>query len=201
VALAEAEYQLGLARLLAPFAGRVGDVKIQPGRQINIGEDICTLIDPNSLEAEFMLLEQELASTQVQGKVFVSPVARPDLRLPATLDILNPVVDDGGLLRARARLQNPAVNGLFPGMNVTVTLESRAPSLVVLPKSAIVLRSGRTLVFAYDVASGRAKWQYVTVVYENDEAVAISEGVEPGKRIIIAGGLTLDHDSVVRVGE
>jgi hypothetical protein len=44
--------------------------------------------------------------TQVQGKVFVSPAAHPELRLPATLDILNPRVDDGGLLRARDRLRD-----------------------------------------------------------------------------------------------
>jgi len=90
VALAEAEYQLNLARLKAPFSGRAADVKVQAGQQLNAGEEICTLIDPNSLEAEFSLLEQELAGTQEQGKVFVSPSAHPELRLSATLDILNP---------------------------------------------------------------------------------------------------------------
>ena len=87
VALAEAEYQLSLARLKAPFSGRAADVKVQAGQQLNAGEEICMLIDPNSLEAEFSLLEQELAGTQVQGKVFVSPAAHPELRLPAALDI------------------------------------------------------------------------------------------------------------------
>jgi hypothetical protein len=137
--------------------------------------------------------------TQVQGKVFVSPAAHPELRLPATLDILNPRVDDGGLLRARARLRDYGKARLYPGMNVMVTLETQAPSAVLLPKSAVVLRSGRTLVFTYDASSERAKWQYVTVGYENDELVAVTEGVEAGQRVIVRGGLTLDHDSAVRV--
>lgn len=201
VALAEAEYQLSLARLKAPFSGRAADVKVQAGRQLSAGEEICTLIDPNSLEAEFSLLEQELAGTQVQGKVFVSPAAHPELRLPATLDILNPRVDDGGLLRARARLRSYADKRLYPGMNVTVTLETQAPSAVLLPKSAVVIRSGRTLVFTYDETAERAKWQYVTVGFENDELVAVTEGVEAGQQVIIAGGLTLDHDSAVRIAE
>jgi RND family efflux transporter MFP subunit len=207
VALAEAEYQLSLAQLYAPFSGRAADVKVQAGARVGPGEEICTLTDPNSLEVEFSLLEQELASTQVlrprsaelQSKVFVSPVANPELRLPATLDILNPKVGPGGLLRVRARLRNYAKAGLYPGMNVTVTLETLAPSAILLPKSAVVERSGRTLVFAYDAESGRAKWLYVTVGFENDELVGVVEGVEADQSIIIEGNFTLDHDSRVRV--
>lgn len=210
VALAEAEFQLSLAKLYAPFSGRAADVKVQVGARVGVGEEICTLIDPNSLEAEFSLLEQELAGTptvyegagaQVQGKVFVSPVATPELRFPATLDILNPKVGPGGLLRARARLRNYGKARLYPGMNVNVTLETLAPSAVLLPKSAVVERSGRSVVFAYDAESGRAKWLYVTVGYENDELVAVTEGVEAGRVVIVGGGFTLDHDALVRVEE
>jgi RND family efflux transporter MFP subunit len=201
VALAEAEYQLSLAHLYAPFSGRAADVKVQAGARVGPGEEICTLTDPNSLEVEFSLLEQELASTQVQSKVFVSPVANPELRLPATLDILNPKVGSGGLLRVRARLRNYAKARLYPGMNVTVTLETLAPPAILLPKSAVVERSGRTLVFAYDAESGRAKWLYVTVGFENDELLGVVEGVEADQAVIIEGNFTPDHDSRVRVVE
>ena len=198
VALAEAEFQLSLARLPAPFGGRAADVLVQPGDQVAPGQEICTLIDPASLEAEFSLLEQEIASLAGQRSVYITPVAQPALRLRAELDIINPRVDAGGLLRVRARLIDGKKN-LYPGMNVTVTLEGKAPSAVLLPKSAVVLRSGRPLVFTYDEPSGLAKWQYVTIAAENDELVAIAEGVEPGQRVVVAGGLTLDHDSPVRV--
>jgi RND family efflux transporter MFP subunit len=201
VALAEAEYQLSLAQITAPFAGRVADVMVQTGSRIGPGEDICSLIDLASLEVEFALLEQELARSQVQSKVFVSPVAQPDLRLPAVLDILNPTVDAGGLLRARARLTNYDNALLYPGMNVTVTLENNSPPVVLLPKSAIVTRSGKALVFTHDSDSELAKWQYVTVGYENDELVGITEGVQAGQAVIVAGNLTLDHDARVRIAE
>jgi RND family efflux transporter MFP subunit len=183
---------------LAPFGGRAADVLVQPGDQVAPAEEICTLIDPASLEAEFSLLEQEIAGLTEQRSVFITPVAQPDLRLRARLDIINPRVDAGGLLRVRARLIDRPKH-LYPGMNVTVTLGGKAPLAVLLPKSAVVLRSGRTLVFAYDEPSGLAKWQYVTVAAENDELVAILEGVEAGQRVVVAGGLTLDHDSPVRV--
>lgn len=199
VALTEAEYQLALAVQTAPFDGGIADVKVQAGSLVNLGEEICTLVDPTSLEAEFSLLEQEIGRLGDRQRVFVSPIARPDLRIPATLDIINPRVDEGGLLRVRARLGRTGKEKLYPGMNVDIILESDSREAVLVPKSAIVLRSGKTLVFTYDPESERAKWQYVTVAYENNEQVALSEGVEPGQQVIVSGNLNLDHDSRVRV--
>ena len=198
-ALAEAEFLLSQTRQTAPFSGRAADVKVQAGRQVAPGETVCTLVDLGSLEAEFMLLEQELGSLAKGRRVFVSPVAQPELALPAVLDIVNPRVDEGGLLRVRARLQGTGEKTLYPGMNVTVTLEGRAAEAVVVPKAAVVLRGGRPLVFAYDEDTERVAWQYVTVVAENDEAVAISEGVTAGQRVVVGGNFSLDHDARVRV--
>lgn len=199
VALKEAEFQLSLATLSAPFAARAADVKVQIGHLLSPGEEVCALIDMNSLEVEFFLLEAELPSLQERRTVYVNPVARPDVRLAADLDIINPTVDDGGLLRVRAKLTGRLPAGLYPGMNVAVTVAGSASEMIVLPKAAIIERSGRDLVFAHDSVSGLAKWQYVTVAHENDEQVAISEGVEAGQAVIVAGNLTLDHDSPVRV--
>lgn len=201
VALEEAEFQLSLARLPAPFGGRAADVKVQSGQQINPGEEVCTLIDLSSLEAEFLLLEQELGELGPGTKVTISPVARPELKISAQADIINPKVEDGGLLRVRARLRGKLPRALYPGMNVTVVLEQAAPMAVLVPKSAVVNRSGHDLVFTYAPEEGRAKWQYVTVGYANDEQAAITEGLEAGQQVIVAGNLTLDHDVVVRVEE
>ena len=208
VALAEAEFQLSLAQLPAPFSGRAADVKVQVGGRVGPGEEICTLTDPNSLEVEFSLLESELGALSDKTKVWVTLPNSSSLPqgegsgtppLGAGGLILNPKVGPGGLLRARARLLGYGKARLYPGMNVDVTLETRAPTAVLLPKSAVVERSGRTLVFAYDAESSRAKWLYVTVSYENDELVAVTEGVEAGQEIIVAGGFTLDHDANVRI--
>ena len=199
VVLREAEFALQQATQTAPFAGRAADVKVQAGQFINRGEAICTLIDPTSLEAEFNLLEQEIASLGGRRTIYVSPLAQPDRQLSATLDIINPRVDESGLLRVRARLGDTGGTRLYPGMNVEVTLEATSEPAVLVPKQAIVLRSGKPLVFTYDADTRRAKWQYVTIGQENDEQVALSDGVEPGQQVIVGGNLNLDHDSQVRL--
>jgi RND family efflux transporter MFP subunit len=199
-ALDEAIFQLTQSRFTAPFSGIAADVKVQEAQSVNSGEEICTLIDLNSLEAEFSLLEQEINTTDKKIGIYVSPITQPDLKIPATLDIINPRVDPGGLLRVRARLQSiPKGTRLYPGMNVAVTLEGKSPAVIIVPKSALVNRSGRSLVFTYEPESRRAQWKYVTVSHENDESIGISEGLKPGEQVIINGNLTLDHDSEVRV--
>lgn len=200
VGLREAEHQLSLASQAAPFGGRAADVKVQTGQLISPGEEVCTLVDLASLEVEFNLLEHEIADLSSGRSVYVSPLARPAARLRADLDIINPLVSEDGLLRARAKLRESG-KGLYPGMNVTVTLEGRAPQAVLVPKTAVVERSGRELVFVYDTASEHAKWQYVTISHRNDEQVAISEGVMAGDQVIVEGNLTLDHDSPVRIAQ
>lgn len=201
VALREAQLQLELASQYAPFPCRVADLKIQEGQLVSSGEPICTLFDPSSLEVEFNLLEQEVAQLGGQGRVTVEPLGLPGQRFSAKLDILNPLVDEGGLLRARAILRGYGKQKLYPGMNVAVTLAGRSPEMTLLPKAAVIVRSGRSLVFVYEAESGRAKWQYVTVAYENDDQVALAEGVEPGQAVIVSGNLTLDHDSPVRLAK
>jgi RND family efflux transporter MFP subunit len=201
VAVEEAELQLERLTVKAPFAGRVADAKVQAGDLVNLGEEVCTLIDLTSLEAEFSLLEQELGTVKANSRCFVSPASgNTTVRIPALIDILNPKVEEGGLLRARARLGRiPRGVTLYPGLNVYVTIEEAAPAAVVIPKQAVVIRSGREVVFVYDPDSGRTEWRYVTIAHENDESVAISEGVEAGESVIISGNLTLDHDIPVYV--
>lgn len=57
---------------------------------------------------------------------------------------INPLVDDKGMVKVRAR-----VNGkgkLFSGMNVRVSVRRSLGSQLVIPKSAVVLRSGKQVV-------------------------------------------------------
>lgn len=58
---------------------------------------------------------------------------------------INPLVDDKGMVKVKAR-----VNGagkLFSGMNVRVSVHRSLGEQLVIPKSAVVLRSGKQVVF------------------------------------------------------
>lgn len=197
--LRRTEFELSRTEVTAPFGGWIADVAVEAGQLVNPGQRVATLIDPASLEAEFLLLESEIATLGPGRRVRVRPVSDPTLELIAILDIINPQVDENGLLRVRARLPKVRRGTLYPGMNLDITLERPTPPAVLVPKPAVVLRSDRPVVFVYDSTQQRAQWRYVTILHENDEAVALSEGVEAGEAVIVRGNLNLDHDSPVRV--
>lgn len=197
IAVEEARFQLEQTRVYTPFAGLVADLQVKPYQYVNAGETLCTLVDPEDFEVEFRLLESEALQVRKGQDVEARPAALPELSLRAEVTSVNPLVDEQGLVSVRARLTANAGRRLFEGMNVQVFLETIVPRQVVVPKSALVLRSGREVIFTYDAEEGRAKWNYVSVAYENDEMIAVSEGLEAGAVVIMAGNLNLDHDARV----
>ena len=192
----QAELELAQTKVHAPFSGIIADVKVKPFQQITAGEEICTLINPATFEAVFKLLEREALQVRVGQPVRIRPVAMTDAEFRGKVTVINPVVSEQGLVTVRARVGGNQ-RRLLEGMNVEVVIEQRIPDQVVVPKSAVVLRSGRPVVFTYDAEARLAKWNYVTIAHENDEAVAIAEGVEAGDLVIHEGNLNLDHDAAV----
>lgn len=200
-AIQQAEYELTKTKLYAPFDGIVADLKVKPKQQINAGETICTLLNPATFEAVFTLLEQEAVRIQQGQVVTISPLPLPEQQFSARISSINPVVDEQGLLTVYARLQGSPAAALFEGMHVRVAIERQVPKQLIVPKSALVLRSGRQVIFTYNKEEQLAKWKYVTVAYENDTHIALAEGLEAGEQVIYEGNLNLDHDAAVRVME
>lgn len=201
-AIEEAEMALAKTKLYAPFGGMVADLQVRPHQQIGSGTEIARLIDPTSFEVVFPLLETEAVMIRSGQSVIVRPTALPGREVSAEITGLNPVVSEQGLVDVRARLRAGSLTqSLFEGMKVEVIIERPMRNQLIVPKSAVVLRSGREVVFSYDPETQLAKWNYVQVAQENDEAVAIAEGLEANMLIIYEGNLNLAHDARVVVKE
>jgi hypothetical protein len=119
--------------------------------------------------AEFQLLEKEALAIEIGQKVQVSPLSAPDLTLTGTIKLLNPVVNEQGLVRVQAEISENQLRQkrgkIWEGMKLKIVIEKAIRNQLVIPKSALVLRSGRAVVFVYDETEKIAKWKYVTVAY------------------------------------
>lgn len=197
-ALQIAERELEKTRLYAPFDGIIANVQVRSEDLLSAGQSLCTLIDPQSFEVEFSLIEQEALRIRTGQTVQFYALAAPERRYTARISAINPIVDEQGLVQLYAKVAGSA-SQLFEGMQVAVTVEQAIPDQLTIPREALVLRSGRTVVFTHDTEAQLAKWNYVTVAYENDTEVAISEGLEAGQQVIISGNLNLDHDARVQL--
>ena len=184
----EAERNLADCYLKAPFSGRVAnmDSKVH-NRSL---DKLCTLIDDSYFDVEFSILEAELGEVKKGQKVKIAPFIDNDKEVFGSVTEINPIVDEKGQIKIRAKVKN--VGGyLLEGMNVKIVLNREIKDQFVVPKSAVVLRDGYDIIFRY--IDGKAVWTYVEVVMSNIESHLITGHTK--KQTVIS-----DNDIIITSG-
>ncbi len=192
----ELEYRLSKKKIKAPFPGLIADLKVKQYEIIQPGQELCTMINPSTYEVTFMAMENQSLRLQKGQKVITHPLTVPNETYTAYISMVNPKVNKDGLVEVRASLQGKFQH-LYENMNMRVVIEEPTKSYILVPKSALVRRSERTVVFTYEASTKTAKWNYVTLVDENDTHYAISDGLAAGQLVIHEGNLNLDHGATV----
>lgn len=187
---------LASATLVAPFSGRIANLKQKLHNVAQTSEPFCRVIDDRNMEVEFPVMEGEIALVAPGQKVMISSFSTNE-SVSGTVTAVNPMVDDNGMVKVWASADKNAP-GLIDGMNVRVHLRKVVPAQIVVPKTAVVKRNDRQVVFTYD-GNGRARWNYVTTGLENMHDYTIVEGLEPGETVITGGNINLAHESPVTV--
>lgn len=185
--------------LRAPFTGIVANISHKIYEQVNTSSEFCTLIDNSAYEVEFEVLETEISEISLNKTVKVIPFVHEDEVYQGFINEINPVVDENGLIRIKALVKN--TQGLMEGMNVKVKTETAVPDMLVVPKSAVVLRQNQEVLFKY--THGKAFWTYVQTGYENSTSYTVNAhpdkggSLAAGDTVIISGNLNLAHESEV----
>ena len=193
-----AQFQLQTAKralaecdLFAPFAGRVANLEARPFQR---PDKVCTLIDDSQFDVEFKILEAEFSNVRKGLHVKVSPFVDEAQKFDGVITEINPLVDDKGLIKVTARLDNHR-SALIDGMNVRIVVEEEVRDMFVVPKTAVVERDGFHVVFLYK--GGRAEWTYVDLVHSNINSYAITgcerkeTNISDGDIVITSGNLNL----------
>jgi membrane fusion protein, multidrug efflux system len=207
VRLRKAQLELQRTRIGSPFGGRVATLKVVPGQFVRAGDELMTIVNLDPIRVEVQVLESEVGFLTPGRTAKVSFAAFPE-PFTGKVQTINPVVD-GGTRTARATVLVPNPGGrILPGMYARVSLDARRfEDRILVPRSAILERDRRTMLFVFDgQESGRglAKWRYVTTGMQNDSLVEIvpsedTESVQPGETVLTEGHYTLIHDARVRL--
>ena len=196
-----AKRELDKSTLVAPFDGVVANLFTKPYNLSNTAEAFCAIVDTKGMEADFSVLESELILIKKGDRVEVMPFIDRKQKFIGQITEINPLVDRNGMVRVKARVDGRG--NLFSGMNVRVSILRAVNKCLVIPKTAVVVRSGRSVVFTLE--RGRAKWNYVQVGLENAMDCIVSErtsngaidGLVEGDSVIVSGNLNLAHDTPV----
>ncbi|MDR1950992.1 MAG: efflux RND transporter periplasmic adaptor subunit [Bacteroidales bacterium] len=190
-----AKHNFDAATLYAPFAGVIANLTAKEYNQPG-GEAFCVVIDNRSPEVVFNILETELALIKVGDQVLVSPFSQLDFIAEGRISEINPMIDKNGMVRIKATLANKD-NRFYEGMNVRIRVQRLLGSRLAIPKSALVLRTNRKVVFT--LKDGTANWVYVETAQENSNSYVIVDGLKPGDTVIYQGNMNLAHGTPVRV--
>jgi membrane fusion protein, multidrug efflux system len=202
LALAEIEFEeidLELKRgtIVAPFSGRLANVKISEHAFVTVGEALFTLYTDDDLLMEINVLETDIHSVTHGQHATVTSIPNMEQSYDARVTEINPMVDNDGMIAVKLRLIGKNHN-LLPGMNALAKIETPLHESVSVPKEAVVMRDGRSVVFTLE--DGLAKWNYVVTGHENEEGVEILQGIRPGHRVIVTNNFQLDQDTRVSDG-
>jgi membrane fusion protein, multidrug efflux system len=210
VAVSRAEINLARTRVVAPFAGRVANMKVVVGQQVNTGDELLTIQAMDPIRVEAQVLEGEIGYLTPGRTAQVTFAAFRGEVFEGRIESINPVVDQQTrTARVSVAVSNPG-GRILPGMYASVSLAARRfADRILVPRSAILERDRRTMLFVYEESgsNGLAKWRYVNTGLMNDSEVEIvAEGpetdmVKPGEVVLVGGHYTLTHDARVRLVE
>jgi multidrug efflux pump subunit AcrA (membrane-fusion protein) len=196
-----AQAQLSYSEIRSPIDGVIADRAIFPGEMASAGTPLLTVMDVSSVIARVSVPQAQAAYVkvgqpariassdglaQVAGKVtVVSPAVDPQA---TTVEVWVQAANTGEKLR--------------PGgtVHVTITADTIRNAIVVPPAALLQSSEGGTAVIVVG-ADMIAHEHKVQVGVRTADKAQILEGVEPGAKIVVAGGLGLEDGARVRLQE
>ncbi len=196
--LKEAQIKYNQSVLKAPFSGQIANLNNQTGNLITPADTIATLLDTRYHEVVFSVPESDFALLHKGDPIQVASFYNPDATYAGVLTNINPMVNAYGLVNLRGKITDHPTD-LINGMRVKVFINKPMNNMIVIPKTAVVLRNNKEVVFTYH--KGLAVWHYIKISGENKDSYAISSGLKDGDSIIISNNINLAHDAYVKIAK
>jgi len=206
-----AKVNMGFTIIRAPFAGVITAKDADVGEIVSpytaggggIAGGLATIVDMDSLEVDVDVNESYISRVQPGMPVQAILDAYPDWKIPAHVIAIIPSADRSkATVKVRIALDNKDPR-ILPEMGVRVSfLEERKHDAkplpgVLVPKSALVQREGKDVVFV--VADGSVKQTPVTVGGDFSDMKQVTQGLNAGAEVVKAPPAGLKDGQKVQV--
>jgi RND family efflux transporter MFP subunit len=199
--LEKALEQRGYTELIADYDGVVTAVDTEVGQVVTAGQPVMTIARPDVREAVIDVPEDAAANLREGGAFEIALPSAPSQRISGRVREIAPQADP--LTRSRRvkiALDNPPADFRL-GTTITAYARAKSTGQIKIPATALFERDGKLHVWIVDSASKTVALRDVSVVSQEDGAAAVSAGLEPGDRVVIAGVNSLEAGQSVRIPE
>jgi len=196
-----ADENVGWSRLIAPAAGVITAVNASVGQVVSAGESIATLAAGESRDAVFDVASPDDMAQQRNSPFTVSLLSASSVNAQAIFRDISPQADARTRTwRVRLTLISPPP-ALALGASVQAAFSTHHPATMSLPASALTRSAGKPAVFILDDNSMQLALRPVTLAGFSPEHIFVSDGVQPGNKVVIAGVSTLRAGEKVSPGD
>lgn len=195
VELKEAQLNRDRCELIAPISGKIADLKYKEGSLVGASQELCEILGSSQLILKVKVLESDISMVSLNQKAEVFSISSSQNSIEGRVIGINPKVDENGLVQVSVSINSQ--RNLLPGMNARAIIRAPQSNSLVVPKDALVYRSGRAVVFS--IENDESKWNYVEIGKDNGEEVEILEGLEANSTVITSNNLQLAHQAPVQI--
>ncbi|MCO8161640.1 efflux RND transporter periplasmic adaptor subunit [Pseudomonas sp. 21LCFQ010] len=202
--LANAREQLSYTALVADAPGVITARQAEVGQVVSATQPIFELAGDGERDAVFNVYESLFVEPPGDQPVQVSLLDNPQLNVMGKVREVTPAVSaQTGTLQVKIALQ-PLPEGMSLGSVVSVALSPPARPRVELPWAALTKNIGQDIgqpaVWVVD-EQGKAHLRTVKVARYLTGKVMIDDGLQPGEKVVTAGGQLLHPDIEVEIAE
>lgn len=197
--LALAQAKLDECLLTAPFPGIITEVYVRPGDLATPRAKLLKIMDTSSLVVRAGLPERCAAYIREGAKAIVQIDAFPGKTFNAEIERVYPRLEWESRTRIiEAKIIEPVE--LIPHLFARVSVQGRVIDHAVVVPDAAIVTTPRGYKVVYVVKDGKANLRKVTIGLEQEQRIQITDGLQAGEIVIVAGNLNLKDGTAVQVG-
>jgi len=188
--LAVAEFAARQLTVRANSSGTVTSVLTVPGAAVDATTPVATVADLRHLAVSVSLSEFDAARVKRGQRALVSVDALGGKQFPGKVlfEALTGI-DTGGVVTFPVRVALGHIAGVKPGMNVSVRIVvANRTNVVRVPLDAVAQSDGHNATVTVVNADGKTSVRTVTLGLANNKDVEVKRGLQPGERVVLAGG-------------
>lgn len=199
--LQKARDQMGYTELKAEFDGVVTQRLAEIGQVLSAGQGVVTVARPEARDAVVDIPETLVGVMPADGIFTVSLQSAPELTARGRVRETAPFADaNTRTRRIRMTLENPQ-SAFRLGSTITVSLSRNVKRSFRLPATALLTEGERRSVWVVGPDGKSVARRDVTVEggTNADGNIAVTDGLKPGERVVVAGVHSIREGQPVRL--
>lgn len=195
---AVSDNQSAYTDLCAEREGVVTEIHAEPGQIVVAGEPIVRIAIPENREVAFVVPESRMQGIEINTPAEVRLWAEPARLYHGKVREVAPAADR--VTRTfQVRVALPDVdNNVLLGMTAGVRFYNEGSQELLLPLPALTQQAGKNVVWVVNPENGQVQFREVKIGMFREDGVIITQGLQTGEQVVVAGVHTLVLGQVVR---